>query len=117
MRTVLIRLVHRRFQRGPGGHQQQQSDGEQRRDHDSAQRRERRTDHDTGDGRADCALKDRTHDAFDAVGGQQLFGRQNPRQDRAVGGKEERRGDAECGGGHRHVPDLQGANESQDRDG
>ena len=50
------------------------------------------------------------------VGGQQLLGRQDPRQDRAVGGKEERRGDAEACGGNGHVPDLQGAGHAQHRD-
>ena len=47
-----------------------------------------------GDGGSDGALKDGPHHAFHTVGGQQLFGRQKTRQDGAVGGEEERRGDA-----------------------
>jgi hypothetical protein len=87
--------LHRRFHRRPGGHQQDQTDGEQHRNHDRAQRRERRTDNNTGYRGADGSLEHRTHDAFDAVGGKQLFGGQDPRQDRTVGGEEERRGDTE----------------------
>ncbi|WP_156744561.1 MFS transporter, partial [Mycobacterium sp. E740] len=52
--------------------------------------RERRADHHAGDGWADGALEHRSHNAFDTVGREQLFGGQNPRQDRAVGGEEER---------------------------
>ena len=44
--------------------------------------------------RTDSTLEDRAHNTFDAVGRQQLVGGQDPRQDRAVRGKEERRGDA-----------------------
>ena len=106
LRPVLIGLARSHFQPGPGGHQQYQTDGEQRSHHDRAERGKRRTDHDAGDGRADGALKDWTHHTFDTVGCQQLIGRQNPRQDRAVGGEEESCGNAECSGGHCHVPDL-----------
>jgi hypothetical protein len=88
----------------------------QRRHDDGPQGGERRTDNQAGDRRADGALEHRTNDAFDAVGGQQLFGRKDPGQNRAVGGEEERRGNAECACGHRHMPDPQGANESQNRD-
>ena len=59
-----------------------------------AQRGERHADQDARDRGADRALEHRPHDAFDAVGGQQLFGGQDPRQQRAVGGEEERRRDA-----------------------
>ena len=42
--------------------------------------------------------------------------RQDPRQDRAVGGKEERRRGTQGRRGHRQVPDLQSTKQSQHRD-
>ena len=58
---------------------------------DRAQRRERRADQHAGDRGAERLLQHRAHRTLDAVGGQQLFGRQDPRQVGAVGGEEERR--------------------------
>jgi hypothetical protein len=111
---VLCRSVSHRCP--PGGQQQDQADAEQRGHHCGTGRRERGPHHQAGHRRADGPLEHRAHDPLDAVGGQQLFGRQDSRQDRAVGREEERRGDTQSGSGHRHMPDLQRTNESQSRD-
>jgi hypothetical protein len=97
--------VHRRFHRRPGGHQQEQADAEQRGHHHGAEAGERRSDDDAGDRGTDGTLEHRAHNAFDSVGGEQLFGGQDPRQDGAVGREEERRGDAQHRRRHPHVPD------------
>ena len=102
VRLLVIRFADRRSRAGLRRDQQHQADGEEHRHHDGAQCRERRTDQDARDGGSDGALKHRAHDTFDAVGGQQLFGGQDPRQDGAVGGEEERRSNAQRGRGHRH---------------
>ncbi|BBY46169.1 hypothetical protein MCEL_44640 [Mycolicibacterium celeriflavum] len=113
MRVLLWR---RGFHGRPGRDEQRQADGEQRGHRHGAQRWERRTDDDAGDGRTHRPLEDRTHHAFDTVGREQLVRRQNPRQDRAVGGEEERRRGAQSDRAHRQVPDLQRAKQSEYRD-
>lgn len=97
-------------------HQQHETDGEQHRHHDGADTGNGGADDHNGDSGADGPLEHRTRDAFNTVGRQQLFGGQNSRQDGAVGGEEERGGDTQGRGGDGHMPDLQCANQSRDRD-
>ena len=100
-----------------GRHQQGQTRTEQNGHSHRAQRRERRTHQQAGDGRPDSALEHRPHHPFDTVGGQQLIGRQDPGQQCAVGREEERRGHTESAGGDRHVPDPQCPRTSQRSNG
>ena len=76
-----VRFARRRRVTGRVATSKHEADGEQHGHRDRAQRRERRADQHAGDGGADRPLEHRTHDALDAVGGQQLFGGQDPRQE------------------------------------
>jgi hypothetical protein len=117
MWPLVIRLDNMGFRGRPRCHEQHEADGEQRRHGGGAQCRERRTHHDPGDGGTDGALKHRAHNAFDAVGCEQLLGGQDPGKNRAVRGEEERRRGSHGRCGDREMPDLQHADQSQHRDG
>ena len=71
---------------------------------------------DARNGRSGGLLQHRPHGPLQAVGRQQVLGRQDPRQDGGVGGEEERSPDAEHEGPQRQMPELQQARHGQPAD-